>query len=217
MSPCTLSWDGRDWAWFLSWWFCQSYIYALDTRRHALQRFARYRWSESLHVDYTKVKEDVLALLFFLIGIFVSTFLNDIRARCSNFQPPISLPSRRLYTQPIAMSDLPTLDFSLFTKGDEAQSKQCAQKIVQSFRDHGFVKLTNHGIPEETVKTYMGAVSRREKKKIGRGRDLTSRLSFFRTPPPFHVCASQPFPLVFAEKNATDIWLFFSLCARNMI
>jgi hypothetical protein len=61
------------------------------------------------------------------------------------------------------MSDLPTLDFSLFTKGDEAQSKQCAQKIVQSFRDHGFVKLTNHGIPEETVKTYMGAVSGRDK------------------------------------------------------
>lgn len=58
------------------------------------------------------------------------------------------------------MADLPTLDFSLFTKGNEAESKKCAEKIVQSFKDHGFVKLTNHGIPEETVKTYMGAVSK---------------------------------------------------------
>lgn len=55
--------------------------------------------------------------------------------------------------------DLPTLDFSLFTKGNKAESKKCAQQIAQSFKDHGFVKLTNHGLPEETVKAYMGAVS----------------------------------------------------------
>lgn len=55
--------------------------------------------------------------------------------------------------------DLPTLDLSLFTNGTGAETKQCAERIVESFRSHGFVKLTNHGIPEETVKAYMGAVS----------------------------------------------------------
>lgn len=55
--------------------------------------------------------------------------------------------------------DLPTLDLALFTKGTVAERQKCAEKIVDSFRNHGFVKLTNHGIPEETVKSYMGAVS----------------------------------------------------------
>lgn len=56
--------------------------------------------------------------------------------------------------------DLPTLDFSLFTKGTEEERRESARQIVDSFRKHGFVKLTNHGLPEETVKAYMKAVSR---------------------------------------------------------
>lgn len=55
--------------------------------------------------------------------------------------------------------DLPTLDFSLFTKGTEKEKQECARQIVDSFSKHGFVKLTNHGLPEETVKAYMKAVS----------------------------------------------------------
>ncbi|KYK57401.1 Major facilitator superfamily [Drechmeria coniospora] len=53
--------------------------------------------------------------------------------------------------------DLPTLDFSLFAQGSRAESKTLAKALVKSFKDHGFVKLVNHGLPEETVKAYMGA------------------------------------------------------------
>lgn len=56
--------------------------------------------------------------------------------------------------------NLPTLDFSLFTCGSDAESRELAEALVQSFRNHGFVKLVNHGVPEETVKAYMGAVSK---------------------------------------------------------
>ncbi|KND86888.1 Flavonol synthase/flavanone 3-hydroxylase [Tolypocladium ophioglossoides CBS 100239] len=53
--------------------------------------------------------------------------------------------------------DLPTLDFSLFKHGSDAESRKLAKTLVQSFRDHGFVKLINHGLPEDAVKAYMAA------------------------------------------------------------
>jgi isopenicillin N synthase-like dioxygenase len=54
--------------------------------------------------------------------------------------------------------DLRTLDLQLFTHGSGTESKALAKALVESFRDHGFVKLINHGIPEETVSEYMQAV-----------------------------------------------------------
>lgn len=55
--------------------------------------------------------------------------------------------------------DLPTLDFSLYYRGSEEARFSLAVALVKSFVDHGFVKLINHGIPEETVKNYLAGVS----------------------------------------------------------
>ena len=54
--------------------------------------------------------------------------------------------------------DLPTLDFSQFLYGSEEQRLELADALVNSFESHGFVKLINHGIPEETVKDYLSGV-----------------------------------------------------------
>lgn len=54
--------------------------------------------------------------------------------------------------------DLPTLDLRLFTHGPDLEKKKLAKALVESFRAHGFAKLTNHGIPEATVSEYMQAV-----------------------------------------------------------
>jgi isopenicillin N synthase-like dioxygenase len=46
---------------------------------------------------------------------------------------------------------LPTLNFSLFTKGTDAQREQLGSAISESFRKHGFVKLINHGVPQDML------------------------------------------------------------------
>ncbi|KAI1869767.1 hypothetical protein JX265_001999 [Neoarthrinium moseri] len=55
--------------------------------------------------------------------------------------------------------DLPTLDFSHFTHGTDKQRVTLSEALVQAFKDHGFVKLINHGLPEETVTKYMQAAT----------------------------------------------------------
>ncbi|UNI16129.1 hypothetical protein JDV02_002596 [Purpureocillium takamizusanense] len=52
---------------------------------------------------------------------------------------------------------LPTLDLSSFHHGSDAERKRLAEDLVQSFKDHGFVKLVNHGVPEDVVRQYMKA------------------------------------------------------------
>lgn len=54
--------------------------------------------------------------------------------------------------------DLPTLDFSHFCHGSKEQRLGLAIALVDSFKKHGFVKLINHGIPEDTVKKYLSGV-----------------------------------------------------------
>ena len=46
---------------------------------------------------------------------------------------------------------VPTLDFSQFIQGTEEQRATTSHALVQSFRDHGFVKLVKHGISDETI------------------------------------------------------------------
>ena len=46
---------------------------------------------------------------------------------------------------------LPTLDLSLFTRGNASQQAQLASDLLQSLSRHGFVKLVNHGISDEAV------------------------------------------------------------------
>ena len=54
--------------------------------------------------------------------------------------------------------DLPTLDFSRYRYGSEKIRLELAVTLVKSFENHGFVKLINHGIPEETVYKYLKGV-----------------------------------------------------------
>ncbi|PQE29714.1 gibberellin 2-oxidase protein [Rutstroemia sp. NJR-2017a WRK4] len=51
--------------------------------------------------------------------------------------------------------DLPTLDFSLFASDRNKERNQFAKELVESFLNHGFVKLTNHGIPETLVQALL--------------------------------------------------------------
>jgi isopenicillin N synthase-like dioxygenase len=54
--------------------------------------------------------------------------------------------------------DLPTLDFSLFNSTIHHEREQFAKQLVDSFINHGFVKLINHGIPEQLVQSFLNAV-----------------------------------------------------------
>lgn len=54
--------------------------------------------------------------------------------------------------------DLPTLDFAQFLHGSEEKRVELAVALVNSFESHGFVKLINHGIQEETVRNYLSGV-----------------------------------------------------------
>lgn len=56
------------------------------------------------------------------------------------------------------MADLPTLDFSKFTYGTQTEKQQLGQALAKSLIDHGFVKLTNHGLPDETIADLLGLV-----------------------------------------------------------
>lgn len=50
--------------------------------------------------------------------------------------------------------DLPLLDFSHFTSVNStpAEKKHFADALVQSFKEHGFVRLINHPVPEEVMR-----------------------------------------------------------------
>ena len=54
--------------------------------------------------------------------------------------------------------DLPTLDFSRLLYGFEEERFELAVALVDSLKSHGFVKLVNHGIGEETVRDNLSAV-----------------------------------------------------------
>lgn len=53
---------------------------------------------------------------------------------------------------------LPTLDFAKFVHGTQEEKIELGVSLVQSFEKFGFVKLLNHGIPEEVVKEYLDMV-----------------------------------------------------------
>ncbi|CAO2656556.1 Nn.00g053590.m01.CDS01 [Neocucurbitaria sp. VM-36] len=50
---------------------------------------------------------------------------------------------------------LPTLDFDNFLHGTHEAKLELGIALVKSFKDFGFVKLLNHGIPEKVVKDYL--------------------------------------------------------------
>ncbi|PVH95008.1 putative gibberellin 20-oxidase [Periconia macrospinosa] len=53
--------------------------------------------------------------------------------------------------------DLPTLDFSKYLLGTPREKQQLGEALIDSFVKHGFVKLINHGIPEDIVNRYQAA------------------------------------------------------------
>lgn len=56
------------------------------------------------------------------------------------------------------MANLPTLDFSKFTEGSHLDQVELGKALVDSFKNHGFVKLVNHGFPDETITTMLDFV-----------------------------------------------------------
>lgn len=46
---------------------------------------------------------------------------------------------------------VPTLDFSHFSNGNEAQKLAVSIALVESFSNHGFVKVINHGVSETSI------------------------------------------------------------------
>ncbi|KAK2606644.1 hypothetical protein N8I77_005378 [Diaporthe amygdali] len=53
------------------------------------------------------------------------------------------------------MASLPTLDFAKFTNGSNLDQLNLGNALVKSFRDHGFVKLINHGLPDATTEALL--------------------------------------------------------------
>src|ERR1700761_3122323 len=49
------------------------------------------------------------------------------------------------------MDILNTLDFSKFISGTELERAELAKELVESFKQHGFAKLINHGVKDEQV------------------------------------------------------------------
>lgn len=47
---------------------------------------------------------------------------------------------------------LPLLDLSLFLQGNAAEQKQFADDFCNCLKAHGFAKLINHGLDDESVK-----------------------------------------------------------------
>lgn len=48
---------------------------------------------------------------------------------------------------------IPIIDFSKYRHASStAEKEQTAQDVVRGFTDVGFIYLSNHGIPDETVK-----------------------------------------------------------------
>lgn len=56
------------------------------------------------------------------------------------------------------MANLPTLDFSQFTSGSKFEQQRFGKALVDSFKNHGFVKLVKHGFPEETIEELLDFV-----------------------------------------------------------
>lgn len=53
------------------------------------------------------------------------------------------------------MASLPTLDFSKFTHGSHLDQLKPGNALVKYFKDHGFVKLINHGLPDVTTEALL--------------------------------------------------------------
>lgn len=55
---------------------------------------------------------------------------------------------------------IPIIDFSKYRNAaTTAEKEETAQEVVRGFTDVGFIYLSNHGIPEETVKHTFQKVS----------------------------------------------------------
>jgi isopenicillin N synthase-like dioxygenase len=78
------------------------------------------------------------------------------------------------------MMALPTLDFGKYLHGTQEEKVGLGVALIQAFKDFGFVKLLNHGIPEETVKDFLDLVSHvatQLKSKLTWSRSLSSTLT----------------------------------------
>ncbi|KAK3067945.1 hypothetical protein LTR53_014866, partial [Teratosphaeriaceae sp. CCFEE 6253] len=49
--------------------------------------------------------------------------------------------------------EIPLIDFSAFTAGDETTRRTTAQAILEGFQTAGFIYLRNHGVPQSEVQS----------------------------------------------------------------
>lgn len=61
---------------------------------------------------------------------------------------------------------LATLDFELFTQGNQAQRERLGSALADSFKDHGFAKVINHGVPERVVEMLFSMVRRSDAREM---------------------------------------------------
>ena len=54
---------------------------------------------------------------------------------------------------------VPTVDFSQFLHGNETQRLAASVALVESFSNHGFVKLINHGVVDASISELVALVS----------------------------------------------------------
>lgn len=74
------------------------------------------------------------------------------------------------------MANLPTLDFSKFTHGSHLDQLKLGNALVKSFKDHGFVKLINHGLSDATTEALLEFV--RQSLQLPLGIRFTNLLTY---------------------------------------
>lgn len=69
------------------------------------------------------------------------------------------------------MPGLSTLDFAQYRHGAPSERIEFAKQLIESFQNYGFVKITNHGIPDERIRQLFDFVCP-QRLQYGRGVEL---------------------------------------------
>ena len=78
----------------------------------------------------------------------------------SNEQTDLTLkqPSKVQSSKDVPESYIPVIDFGPFLNGTPDQKEAVAQKVVDAFKNVGFIYLANHGIPADQIATVFSKV-----------------------------------------------------------
>ena len=76
----------------------------------------------------------------------------------SNEQTDLTLKQPSKVQSSKAESYIPVIDFGPFLNGTPDQKEAVAQKVVDAFKNVGFIYLANHGIPADQIATVFSKV-----------------------------------------------------------